>query len=79
VKILTRRGAPASAGITNVDSLKFISCASSCISLALSAAASVKTASWLPPKGRDVKTSTRVNGVLFGIPQFCRGAARKPM
>ena len=39
VKILTRRAPDESGGITNVDSLKFISCASPCISLALSAAA----------------------------------------
>jgi hypothetical protein len=45
VKILTRRAPEDSAGITKVDSLKFISCASSCISLMLSAAPSVKTAS----------------------------------
>src|SRR5208282_836384 len=80
VKILTRRAAPAdSGGITNVDSLKFISCASSCISLGMSVAASVKTAGWLPPKGRDVKTSARVNGIFLDIRRLCRGGAREPI
>ena len=80
VKILTRRAAWAdSAAITNVDSLKFISCASSCISPALSVAASVKTASRLPPKGRDVKTSTRVNGISLDIRRLCRAGAREPI
>src|SRR5215469_1319424 len=79
VKIRTRRAPEDSGGITKVDSLKFISCANSCISLALSAAPSVKTASWLPPNGLEVKTSTRVNGIFLGIRKFCRDAPCEPI
>ena len=58
VKIRIRTSVPvASAGIRNVLSEKFISAASLCIVAVSRSRASGNTASWLPSKGRSVKTS----------------------
>ena len=46
-----------SAGRMNVDSEKFISRVTACMTVPESPRASVKTASWLPPNFSPVKTS----------------------
>ena len=57
VKMRIRTSPPPSGGKMNVDSEKFISWAMRCICAVSSRAGSGNTASWLPSKGRSVKTS----------------------